>query len=87
MERRTGCLQSNVNFLQQSLTRQTLAAQQKLDATNAEMRVLKEAVSTLQKEVERLNLAAQQKDGAKTEARSGPEKAPATETVTEPAKK
>ena len=54
MERRTSCLQSNVNFLQQSLTKQALASQQKLDAATAQIQALRESVVGLQKEVERL---------------------------------
>ena len=35
MERRTGCLQSNVNFLKASLTKASLESQQKIDAARA----------------------------------------------------
>lgn len=51
MERRTSCLQSNVNFLQSSLTKQVTASQQKLDAANRQIEELKAALVVLQKDV------------------------------------
>jgi hypothetical protein len=66
MERRTSCLQSNVNFLQQTLTRQTLAAQQKLDAAGREIEALKTLVAAMRKELDELKAAAKdQKEPAK----------------------
>jgi TolA-binding protein len=65
MERRTSCLQSNVNFLQQSLTKQTLAAQQKLDAANREIEALKALVAAMRKEIDVLKAPAKEKDPAK----------------------
>src|ERR1700733_6084268 len=41
MERRTSCLQSNVDFLQKTITRLTLDHQQKLDAANRQIEGLK----------------------------------------------
>lgn len=54
MERRTSCLQSNVNFLQSSLTKQASAFQQRLDAANRQVEELKAALSAVQKEVAEL---------------------------------
>jgi peptidoglycan hydrolase CwlO-like protein len=51
MERRTGCLQSNVNFLKSSLTKASLESQQKIDAANRQIDALKAAVTGLQKTV------------------------------------
>lgn len=51
MERRTGCLQSNVNFLKSSLTKASLDHQQKIDAANRQIDALKAAVIGLQKQV------------------------------------
>ncbi|MET0967616.1 MAG: hypothetical protein ABWY18_00315 [Tardiphaga sp.] len=51
MERRTSCLQSNVNFLQQSLGKLRLEQQQKLDAANRQVEALGATVVTLQKAV------------------------------------
>ncbi len=67
MERRTSCLQSNVNFLQQSLSKQALAFQQKLDASTREMDGLKTLIAAMRKEIEELKAAAakDQKEPAK----------------------
>jgi len=51
MERRTGCLQSNVNFLKSSITKASLESQQKIDAANRQVDALKAAVIGLQKTV------------------------------------
>lgn len=45
MDRRTGCLQSNVEFLQQVVTRNALDAQQKLSAATREIAALKEQLA------------------------------------------
>lgn len=65
MNRRTSCLQSNINFLQQSLTRQGLAAQQKLDAANKEVEALKTLVAAMRKEIDALRAAAKEKEPAR----------------------
>jgi len=49
MERRTSCLQSNVDFLQKTITKLTLDHQQKLDAANRQIDALKTSVAGLQK--------------------------------------
>ncbi|WGD54380.1 hypothetical protein QA641_11005 [Bradyrhizobium sp. CB1650] len=49
MERRTSCLQSNVDFLQKTITKLTLDHQQKLDAANRQIDALKATVAGLQK--------------------------------------
>jgi hypothetical protein len=41
MERRTGCLQANAEFLQQALAKQTRASDDKIAAANAEIAALK----------------------------------------------
>src|SRR5712672_1722177 len=61
MERRTSCLQSNVDFLQKTITKLSLDHQQKLDAANARIEGLKSAVAGLQKIVDDLQ-SAQKKD-------------------------
>jgi hypothetical protein len=57
MERRTSCLQSNVDFLQKTLGKLGLDHQQKLDATNRQIESLKSTVIGLQKTVEELQAA------------------------------
>lgn len=49
MERRTSCLQSNVDFLQKTITKLTLDHQQKLDAAGRQIDALKTAIAGLQK--------------------------------------
>lgn len=54
MERRTSCLQSNVEFLQKTMTKLALDHQQKLDSARAQIDALKVNVIALQKMVEEL---------------------------------
>lgn len=49
MERRTSCLQSNVDFLQKTITKLNLDHQQKLDAATRQVDALKTTVAGLQK--------------------------------------
>jgi prefoldin subunit 5 len=57
MERRTSCLQSNVDFLQKTITKLTTEHQQKIDAANRQIDALKGAVIGLQKTVDELKTA------------------------------
>jgi hypothetical protein len=54
MERRTSCLQSNVDFLQKTITKLSADHQQKLDAANRQIEALKTTVASLQKIVDDL---------------------------------
>jgi prophage DNA circulation protein len=80
MERRTSCLQSNVDFLQKTITKLAADQQQKLDAAKGQIESLKSAVASLQKIVDDLQ-AAQKKaiEDQKKKAEPPPAKdAPAT---------
>jgi hypothetical protein len=57
LDKRTGCLQSNVNFLQQLVTKNAAEARQRLNAANNEIVALKSAVTSLQASVEELRAA------------------------------
>jgi hypothetical protein len=57
MERRTSCLQSNVDFLQKTITKLSADHQQKLDAANRQIDGLKSTVIGLQKIVGELQAA------------------------------
>jgi hypothetical protein len=57
MERRTSCLQSNVDFLQKTIAKLGADHQQKLDAANRQIEALKSAVAGLQKIVDELQAA------------------------------
>jgi hypothetical protein len=75
MERRTSCLQSNVEFLQKTIVKLTLDHQQKLDAANRQIEALKVNLTALQKLVGDLQ-AMQQKsagDPKKTDTPSAKE--------------
>lgn len=54
MERRTSCLQSNINFLKTTMTKVGLDSQQKIDAANRQIDALKATVIGLQKTIEQL---------------------------------
>jgi TolA-binding protein len=64
MERRTSCLQSNVNFLQKTLTKLSSDSQQKLDAANRQIETLRSAVASLQKTLDDLQAAQKKNDVA-----------------------
>jgi hypothetical protein len=57
MERRTSCLQSNVDFLQKTITKLGADHQQKLDAANRQIEALKSTVAGLQKIVDEVQAA------------------------------
>jgi hypothetical protein len=52
MERRTSCLQSNVEFLQKTIAKLALDYQQKLDAANRQIEAMKANLAALQKAAE-----------------------------------
>jgi prophage DNA circulation protein len=79
MERRTSCLQSNVDFLQKTITKLGLDYQQKFDAANRQIDGLNRTVIGLQKAVN--DLEAMQKkttDDQKKKAETSPAKDNAT---------
>jgi prefoldin subunit 5 len=80
MERRTSCLQSNVDFLQKTITKLAADHQQKLDAATRQIEGLKATVASLQKIVDDLQ-AAQKKtiedQKKKTDAPPAKDAAPA----------
>jgi len=51
MDRRTSCLQSNIDFLQKTITKLSADHQQKLDAASRQIDALKAIVASLQKSV------------------------------------
>jgi predicted transcriptional regulator len=57
MERRTSCLQSNVDFLMKTINKLGALHQQKLDAANRQIDSLKSAVVSLQKTIDDLQAA------------------------------
>ena len=77
MERRTSCLQSNVDFLQKTITKVTLDHQQKLDAANRQIEALKGTVFALQKVVDELQKKTAEELKKKADAPAAKEAAPA----------
>ncbi|OJU25071.1 MAG: hypothetical protein BGN91_11750 [Nitrobacter sp. 62-13] len=57
MERRTSCLQSNVNFLQGTISRLVTDSGQKIDAANRRIEALETTVAELRKTVAELQEA------------------------------
>jgi uncharacterized protein HemX len=75
MERRTSCLQSNVDFLQKTLTKLAADHQQKLDAANRQIEGLKASLAALQKTVNDLQVGQKQMaDDLKKKADAPPAK-------------
>ena len=69
LDKRTGCLQSNVNFLQRLVIKNALDTAQKLKATEAEIASLKGTVTSLQKTVEQLQAAQKTPGDKKSESK------------------
>ncbi len=57
MERRTSCLQSNVDFLQKTIAKLSADHQQKLDAASRQIETMKGTIASLQKIVDELQAA------------------------------
>jgi molecular chaperone GrpE (heat shock protein) len=68
MDRRTGCLQANVNYLQTVIAKNAADSQQKLAAANAEIASLKTTVARLQASVDQLAAAAKMAEEAAKKA-------------------
>jgi uncharacterized protein HemX len=71
MERRTSCLQSNVDFLHKTIAKLSADHQQKLDAANRQIEGLKSSVAGLQKKLDDLQ-AAQQKAAEDSKKKAEP---------------
>ena len=81
LDRRTGCLQSNVEFLQQVVAKNALDAQQKLSVANRDIAALKEQLAGANRDVAALKdaLAAVQatiNQLQKAGPQAGPQKPP-----------
>jgi hypothetical protein len=55
MERRTGCLQSNDDFLQRTLSKLTRETQAKIAASDRDLAAARAEIATLKSAMERLN--------------------------------
>jgi hypothetical protein len=54
LDKRTGCLQANVNFLQRTMTRNAADAQRRLQAAESEITALRGALAALRKQLDEL---------------------------------
>jgi len=54
LDKRTGCLQANVNFLQRTMTKNALEAHRRLQAAEAEIVALKTTLAALRKQLDEL---------------------------------
>jgi TolA-binding protein len=86
MERRTSCLQSNVDFLQKTINKLTTDHQQKIDATNRQIEALKGAVIGLQKLVTDMQAAQNKAAEDAKKAPAAKDAAPAAKDATPAAK-
>ncbi len=86
MERRTSCLQSNVEFLQKTIVKLTLDHQQRLDAANRQIEALKVNLAALQKLVGDLQAAQQKSAADPNKAVDGNKAVDAKKAETPPAK-
>jgi septal ring factor EnvC (AmiA/AmiB activator) len=55
MERRTGCLQANVEFLHQALTKLARESQEKITATNRDLAAARAEIAALKSAMEKLD--------------------------------
>lgn len=86
MERRTSCLQSNVDFLHKTITRLSADHQQKLDSANRQIDGLKTAVASLQKIVDDLQTTKKKPAEDQTKKAEPPPPPPAKKETSPPAK-
>ena len=89
MERRTSCLQSNVDFLMKTITKISTEQQRRIDAANRQIDGLKATVVSLEKLVEEQKKAIEdvKKAGAPPAKESAKDAAPATKKDAAPAAK
>jgi peptidoglycan hydrolase CwlO-like protein len=72
MDRRTGCLQSNIEYLQKLIVGNAAEAQRKLNAAASEISALKGAIANLQATVEKLQATVDKLQASKPDAAAKP---------------
>ena len=68
LDRRTGCLQANVNFLNRTMTRNALEAHRRLQAAESEIASLRTSLAELRKQLDAL-AAARKADDPKVDGK------------------
>jgi len=76
LDKRTGCLQANVNFLQQLVIKNALDARQRLNAANGEVAALKNEIVGLKSAVTSLQASLEQLQAQKAAADKKPDGKP-----------
>ncbi len=89
LDRRTGCLQSNVEFLQQVVTKNALDAQQKLNAANRDIVALRDQLAAANRDLAALRdalsgMQARLDQLQKATASAGPQARPDAKPETRP---
>jgi hypothetical protein len=87
MDRRTGCLQSNVEFLQQIVSKNALDAQQKLAAAGRDISALREQLAATSRDLAALKDALAAAEARIEELRKGNAPAGAQKPEAKPAGK
>ncbi len=82
MDRRTGCLQSNIEYLQQLIAKNALDAQQKLAAANREIAAQKDAAAAAAREITTLRDALAELKARMDQTQRRPELTPAAAAAT-----
>jgi chromosome segregation ATPase len=82
MDRRTGCLQSNIEYLQQLIAKNALDAQQKLAAANREIAAQKDAAAAAARELTTLRDALAELKARMDQTQRRPELTPAAAAAT-----
>ena len=82
MDRRTGCLQSNIEYLQQLIAKNALDAQQKLAAANREIAAQKDAAAAAAREIATLRDALGELKARMDQTQRRPEMTPAAAAAT-----
>lgn len=72
MERRTSCLQSNVDFLQKTIAKLALDQQRRIDAATRQIEALKATVASHEKLIEEQKKAIDEAKKAAEEAKKAP---------------
>jgi hypothetical protein len=75
LDKRTGCLQSNVNFLQRTMTRNASDAQRRLQAAESEITALRTVLATLRKQLDELQATKASADKKASEKKADDRKA------------
>jgi hypothetical protein len=74
LDKRTGCMQSNINFLQRTMTRNAADANRRLQAAETELVALRSAVVALRKQVDELQAAKSAADKSAADKKAEPKK-------------